>query len=603
MTSHNHHHNHHNNDNTISRTFVPNSQSYADDIGAMFFSHCFSVNAGHAFEEGTIMSEDNGVLAAAASTSDETDGSDDKDETRTASTNDIERPQQQRPLESKRSMTAHDAAEEHSRPKKASTTPTNAPDGANAKPKKSCFQITVETIKYVYSVTFLVVSVAIVMAAIFTEQTTMASDVSPWLAFYVIWALILWLAMMEGGQGCLVGLQPIDKQLYAPSHPVSLRCTTLAHQGDNMRRFIVGRQFLVVLVVFIVNRCGAAIGEAPSVFGFPPLVNEIFLSSGLAMIMMTITLGQLTAQINASIASLDFINNYGMLFTTYVSLAIEFSGLLHAVYLVQYIFSKIAGTPIESKEPPRRALSNILFWGRVFVSVAILGYAFAVVLSALFQGKTTMYAGVPGWASVVILFVLMGVVGLLEGVQIALFAVVNLPEDELTHHTLAAKTCELVFRDRNLPAFLIGRQIFTTICMFTVSKITSINVDITNADDGDNIFGVSNALQGFFNTGLLGAIITTIVASLAWRIIAASFPVAFLSNPLVYVIVQVCLFFEASGICSAAWLLAWVLKKVIGFYRDEVYIGTAEQRGAAAVDETEAEADKDDVDSIFGEVL
>ena len=47
---------------------------------------------------------------------------------------------------------------------------------------------------------------------------------------------------------------------------------------------------------------------------------------------------------------LDFINNYFMLFSTYFSLFIEFTGLLHGVYLVQYLFSALTGKPIESKE-------------------------------------------------------------------------------------------------------------------------------------------------------------------------------------------------------------------------------------------------------------
>ena len=153
-----------------------------------------------------------------------------------------------------------------------------------------------------------------------------------------------------------------------------------------MERFIVGRQFLVVLVVFVTNLCGAAIAGA-SVLGFPDIMNEIFLASGVAMILMTIIIGQLTAQVNAANCMLDFINTYFMIFTTYVSLFIEFSGLLHSVYLVQIFFSKITGTPIDSKEPPRTGVQNLFFWGRVLMSLAILGFAFAVTLAALFRAR------------------------------------------------------------------------------------------------------------------------------------------------------------------------------------------------------------------------
>ena len=77
----------------------------------------------------------------------------------------------------------------------------------------------------------------------------------------------------------------------------------------------------------------------------------VFLSTGLALILTTISLGQLMAQVNAATCMLDFINNYFMLFTVYVSLAIETSGLLHSVYLVQIIFAKIAGKQNETALP------------------------------------------------------------------------------------------------------------------------------------------------------------------------------------------------------------------------------------------------------------
>ena len=115
-----------------------------------------------------------------------------------------------------------------------------------------------------------------------------------------------------------------------------------------------------------------------------------------------------------------------------------------------------------------------------------------------------------------------------------------------------------------------------TVCTFFIARITTINV-VVGSGEG-NIFGVSDGAQAFFNTGLLGAIITTIVGSLAWRIIAASFPVAFLSNPLVYVILRLCLLIEASGVCSAAWLLALINRQIFGYQDDQVYIGRLEDR-------------------------
>ena len=165
----------------------------------------------------------------------------------------------------------------------------------------------------------------------------------------------------------------------------------------------------------------------------------------------------------------------------------------------------------------------------------------------------------------------------MEGMQISLFAVVNLPEEELKSSKFAYKTCQLTFQGNNLQAFLIGRQICVTICMFVVARITTISLE----EGESTVMGVSDGLQEFFNSGLLGAIITTIFGSLIFRIVASSFPVAFLSNPLVYLILRLCLMLEATGICSSAWLLALIHKAAAGFQVDEEYIGTPEERAAA----------------------
>jgi hypothetical protein len=182
-------------------------------------------------------------------------------------------------------------------------------------------------------------------------------------------------------------------------------------------------------------------------------------------------------------------------------------------------------------------------------------------------------------------------VGMMEGMQIALFAVLKMPKEELRNHKVANANCELTFSGRNLQAFLIGRQICVTICMFVVARITTLDI----AEGEDTIFGVSSGLQNFFNTGLLGALITTIVGSLAWRIIGSSFPLAFLSNPLIYVIIRLCLLLEASGVCSGAWVLALIQKAIIRLKLDEEYIGFSDKKS-----EQEVAFDDEEIATVSG---
>ena len=415
------------------------------------------------------------------------------------------------------------------------------------------------------------------MAAIAEQSTQVSQDVHSALAFVIIWLAVIWLSMVEGGQAALVGLPPVEKDLYKESHPKTYKCTIIAHKGDNLDRYLIGRQYLVILIVFIINLCGRPL-PGTTVLGLPEVVETIFLDSGVAMILMTTNIGQLASQVNASHCMLDFINNYFALFTLYIALAIEFSGLLHAVYVVQMFFRYVSGKEFKSNEENRSDFQDMFFYGRVYMSLTILGFSFAVTLKALFDGNTTMWESVPPAASVVLFFVLMAIVGMLEGMQIAFYAVAKLAKDEQDKHPVAMKTCDLLFKGegRNLPGFMIGRQICVTMCFFFIARVTTINVDVDAGED--TIFGVSNGAQRFFNTGLLGALITTIVGSLSWQLVASTFPVAFLSNYCVYILLRFCLLLEATGVCSASWVLAWLEKRVWGFKVDEEYIGTPEER-------------------------
>lgn len=437
------------------------------------------------------------------------------------------------------------------------------------KGKESSFTIStvIDTIKYIYSFILLGFCITMVMACIFTSQSTAATyNIHPVAAFFLFWFLVTWLAMIEGGQGCIVGLQSVKKEKYAESHMVTHMITELAHEGDNLGRFIIGRQFLVVLVIFLINICGSATKGADPL-GLPKIWNDLFLENGIAMIITTIVIGQLTSQVNAAVHLLDFVNNYLMLATTHLSIWIETSGLLHCVYLVQMGFAALSGTAAESNEPPRSMVGRLLFWVRVLVSSVLLGFCLAVTLQALFDGNSGMWKGVPSWASVIIFVTLMCLAGLMDGMQIAAFALMNVPEDELRHHSVAYTNCQLMFAGQNLQSFLIGRQIFVASLIFIVARIASIS-----GPEEYVIFGASAGMQAFYNTGLLGSVVLTIVGSLIWRIIASSYPMAFMSNPMIYIIIRMCLLMEGTGICSSSWGLARVQKYLQAYKPDEEYL-------------------------------
>merc|ERR1712086_1083345 len=134
------------------------------------------------------------------------------------------------------------------------------------------------------------------------------------------------------------------------------------------------------------------------------------------------------------------------------------------------------------------------FWVRCLFSLAVLCFCLAVTVDALFAGETTMWDGVPPVVAFIIFLVLMSVVGMLEGMQIAFFAVAKIPASERGDSVWAMKTCNLLYsgEGNNLPGFMVGRQLCVVSCMLFIARVTSVDVA---ADGSENIFGASQGWQ------------------------------------------------------------------------------------------------------------
>jgi hypothetical protein len=415
------------------------------------------------------------------------------------------------------------------------------------------------------------------MGLIGTSQTGLSSQTSPAVAYIVCWAALIWLTSVEGTQGSFVGLAPINPEIYKDTHPLSYLSNKVMVKGDNLDRYLMGRQFMVCCIVFIINMSAGPAGDV-ELWGFPQGLKDAFFGVGLAMIFFTAMIGQLNSQVNASVCMLDYCNNYFSIFTMWVAMAIEFTGLLHSSYLIAMLVNKLAGAESKSKEDPPTGGAMLFYWGRCLMSLAILSFCGAVTINALFTGQTTIWEGIPPTLSFIIFLILMSIVGMLEGMQIAFFACAKLRKEERGSSRFAKLTADLLFKGdgNNLPGFMIGRQLTVVSCMFFVARVTSVKMK----EGAGNMFGVSDGVQKLFNSGLLGALFLTIVGSIAWQLVAAAFPIAFMSNPLTYILLRIALAIEFTGICNGAWVLAAIHAKLAGFQRDEVYIGTAEERAA-----------------------
>lgn len=430
----------------------------------------------------------------------------------------------------------------------------------------------------------------------------------------LFWVLICYLGCIEGGQNALVGLQHHDPSACEKTHRHTALTTKLIHLNSGyLEKFIIGRQLITVIVVFALNGVGGIHEGCSTLIPLPSALAAIFCSSNIALIIVTILLGQVSCQIVSTRYMLDFINNIFFTFTVYLSLLIETSGILHTVHFASGLFESLSNvTKNETKEVD--LVTRILYWGRVAVSFLFLGFSLGTIIHEILLHHTSMWSGVPPGVSIAIFFLILIYVGILEGLQIAIFAVstmdmssavpVNIPTQEATNGNgnngevdlennnnsptptalptatptqlvpiskTAKKNCDLVLGKKSFASFVVGRQICVTLLMFVVARISTIDSSHPDFKDGYTTFGVSSSFQNFINTGMLGAFVTTILGSLIFRVIASQYPMEFLSNPVVYPVLKICLMLESTGIMRFSNAMAKIIRFCMRLHSDEYY--------------------------------
>merc|ERR1712238_439826 len=84
------------------------------------------------------------------------------------------------------------------------------------------------------------------------------------------------------------------------SHPTAHKIMKVVNTGDNLDRYLMGRQFMVLALVFVENLAGHTSDSDKKVLGLPKFVNSIFFDTGLGIFFMTAMIGKISAQVNAS---------------------------------------------------------------------------------------------------------------------------------------------------------------------------------------------------------------------------------------------------------------------------------------------------------------
>jgi len=437
-------------------------------------------------------------------------------------------------------------------------------------------------------------AVVVVQNGIFTEVNNPPWEhVSPVLDFILFWSMLYWISMLEGCQISVVGLQGYDPESFRESHPRAYKCCKLVHDGANVERFLVGRQFLLLFNGFLCSRVGGGTEPAGGYeigdWTWSSEMTQFWYANNVMLMIVIVALGQLPTQLVAADKMLGFFDlplaHYYIVLMP--CMIVESVGFTHSSYLLKDLLCWISGIDQSTADPAKAMDKTALHYIKCGWSVFCVCFSGTFVIKglALSQTPATHGAGwehLPGGVAVVVALFFIFMLASAEGIQVSVIALATVDGDTYRHKSpLAYRTAELALRGRNMSAFLVGRQFLTAMNMVLLARVTGYA-----GADGELLPGGDWGMGTFFNEfflqwGFLGAILVVNVAQLASQVTASIFPIAVINNHFMYWLLCLMLFIETAGFVNACWPLAYGLEKLFGMSPDPELVSRSAEIFAA----------------------
>lgn len=429
-------------------------------------------------------------------------------------------------------------------------------------------------------------------------------------------AMMYWIALLEGCQISIVGLQDVNMEPYKLSHPRAYHVAQLLFKGPGVERFLVGRQFLLLFNGFLCSKVGGSNTAGPTDrfhmgdWEWGDEGTQFFWLNSVFLMIVIIVPGQLVSQLLANDKMMEFLDLPAVqapYTVAYPCLFVESLGLTHSAYLLKDVLTSLSGIDRSEEDPAKKMKKDFFYYARVFLSCSAVVFTGIFLFKGWFvlQSGATDGAGwrkMPGWLAIIVSCFFLFVMACAEGLQVSGLAMEKKDISVLKEKKpLAHATLELMFRGNNMAAFLIGRQCLVAMMMVLLGKVTSYaggggelvggKKMYGNATDGsgatiymeDGItaerefigtapgddWGMGSTFNEWcLQTGFFGAVFVVNVAQLATQVTASIFPVGFINNRFLNVLLRVMLLVEASGVLNAVYPIAWYLDHTFKLRRD-----------------------------------
>jgi len=170
----------------------------------------------------------------------------------------------------------------------------------------------------------------------------------PPVVHYIIFIFcVILLAYLEGLQVAILALEGMSSDAFSEHYPRAAQLHDKVNEGKNVRRFLIGRQFFVIFVVYLTAQV-TTFPDLPRL-GIPDVIFFIFIQTGLPGALIVLAFGQLLAQLIAATHPVHILNLPGAMWVLYLTLGLEYSGVTHFSWLITTTAKRIFG--LDKKNP------------------------------------------------------------------------------------------------------------------------------------------------------------------------------------------------------------------------------------------------------------
>ena len=362
-----------------------------------------------------------------------------------------------------------------------------------------------------------------------------------------------------------------DMSKVAKVYPRAARCHALVDTPLKVKKFLVGRQFFVIFVVFLI----AQLTTFPKMpYDFAGLDKPTVLAlakTGLPGVALVLTFGQLISQLFVEEFTVQFVNMPGNEAVIRLCLATEWCGVCHFSWLLFHISNKMMCEKVSRAKPQmdeelaadgdgallierrrqekeEEESSNALFDAfRYLWSTGLSVFAVIVVIYGISQEVYLLH--VPAGVAYIIAVVALTGLFYLEGLMIAIAATQYWdPEQFKEAYPRAYAVHRLINRQGGdgVKRFIIGRQFFTVLTGFLLAEVFTFYY--WDAGDHD-----PTAFWILVKSGLVGVLIVLSFGQLNPEILAAEYPLRFMNMRGSYFICWMSLIFDALGVGHCGW--------------------------------------------------